>query len=229
VRYATLLGVTFVIAFCSITYELALAQSMAAVFGGTALHYGLTIGAYLAALGAGSLMVPGPPQPRDAARRLVAIELALAPVGALAPLAVLGAERAAWGVPGAGVAAGYACVLAVGFLSGMELPLLLSLGEAERGERGSFQALGVDYLGTLAGAVAFPLLLLPACGLFALGSLTGALNALCAAVLCAPGWMDRPRALRTASLLAFLALAAGSWAGDRVGEWAIRAWYLAAT
>lgn len=183
--------VTLVVAYCSIVYELVLAQTLGAVLGNTFLRYNVTIGLYLAALGAGSLLCSRSGKDAGLAQ-LVKIEWFLAGLGAAGPLlifawdaAVFKVARAA-GLPFRGFVYqalvygfDHAIIIAIGILSGFELPLLMRLGGPERSER----VLAIDYLGTLLGAVAFPLLLLPYCGLLATASATGLLNGLCAIYL----------------------------------------------
>ena len=78
----------------------------------------------------------------------------------------------------------YGVIVAIGLLSGFELPLLISLRQSEK-EGTTNTVLGVDYLGSLVGAVCFPLLLWPQLGLFATASLIGLLNVLACVLLLA--------------------------------------------
>ena len=55
-RSGILYSLTLVLSYCSIVYELLLAQSMAATMGNTFLRYNLTIGFYLASLGLGAMI-----------------------------------------------------------------------------------------------------------------------------------------------------------------------------
>ena len=51
--------VTFVLAFCSIVYELLLGQTLSAFLGNTVLRYSVTIGLYMMSLGIGSMIAEG--------------------------------------------------------------------------------------------------------------------------------------------------------------------------
>ena len=51
--------ITFILAFCSIAYELLLGQSLSAFLGNTVLRYSVTIGLYMLSMGIGSLMAEG--------------------------------------------------------------------------------------------------------------------------------------------------------------------------
>lgn len=191
-------GLTLVSAFCSIVYELLLAQTMGALLGNTFLRYNVTIGIYLAALGAGSLLCKRE-GPAASMLTLVRIEWLLALLGSAGPLLLFAWDAATFKAARAlGLAAGggfhlalvhafdHSVVVAVGLLSGFELPLLMRLGGDDDSER----VLAVDYFGTLAGAVAFPLLLLPATGLIGTAAVTGLLNAGCALFVL---WKAAPR------------------------------------
>lgn len=183
--------VTLVLAYCSIVYELVLAQTLGALLGNTFLRYNVTIGLYLASLGAGSLLCTKASGEKGLAQ-LIRIEWILAALGASGPLLLFAWDAAVFKVAGAlGLAFrgwayqaliygfDHALIVAVGILSGFELPLLMRLGGSERSEK----VLAIDYGGTLIGAAAFPLLLLPHLGLLASAAATGLLNGLCALYL----------------------------------------------
>jgi hypothetical protein len=66
-RSVLLILSSFVLAFCGVVYELALAQTNSVLLGNSYLQYGLTIGLFMAGLGAGSLREnrESPAPPRD--------------------------------------------------------------------------------------------------------------------------------------------------------------------
>ena len=76
----------------------------------------------------------------------------------------------------------YGIIVLIGFLTGLELPLLMELGKRIKEKYGSI-VLSVDYLGTLAGVVAFPIIIFPNFELFSIGFLVAFLNACVALVL----------------------------------------------
>ncbi|MBI4346310.1 MAG: hypothetical protein HY553_05620 [Elusimicrobia bacterium] len=184
----SLYGLSCVVSICSIVYELVLAQAMGALLGNTFLRYNVTIGLYLAALGAGSLLCARVGT-TESARRLLKIEWALALLGAAGPLLMflwdaalvrsfgaLGAPLRGWLHQALLYGFDHALVIAIGVLSGFELPLLMHLaGPDEEG-----RILATDYAGTLAGAALFPLVLLPGLGLVGTAAAAGLLNAACA-------------------------------------------------
>ncbi len=180
----TALGVSAAaVAFASLVYEFLLAQALAAVFGGSVLRYNLTIALFVASLGAGALLAARSPVER-AASRLLATELALTALGLLGPILVLAvdwlARQTAAGPADLLRILAYSPVILIGVVSGLELPLLMQLGDAERGT-GGLTVLGVDYLGMCLGTIVFPVLIMPRFGLFVGSYATALLNLLVAA------------------------------------------------
>ncbi|NJL24335.1 MAG: hypothetical protein HC902_03600 [Calothrix sp. SM1_5_4] len=173
----------FLTAFSGIVYEFALAQSLSVLLGNSMLQYALTIGLFLAAMGAGAFAVSRD-EPRGE-RRLLRLQVLLA---VLAPAGFIALWAAAFELPRAGVwvAAG-TLVSGVGYLTGAELPLLMNFRHHAR-----LRVLAADYFGMLAAAIAFPLFLLPRLGIFGSFLLASALNA-CVAQVFAGGL---PRHLR---------------------------------
>lgn len=213
---ALLYGVTLVVATCSILYELLLAQTLSALLGNTVLRYSITIGCYLGALGAGALLCGR--RTGDAGWRLTRIELGLSVLGGVAvPLlylldmvqryVYLHVASGSWWetiAPLLFLLVSHGVIVAIGLLSGFEVPLLLHLGEQFRPQSTS-RVLGVDYLGALVGSVVFPLVLLRWLGLIAAGFAVGALNALMALLLVV--WRgERARLTSAALALATVAL-----------------------
>jgi spermidine synthase len=124
----------------------------------------------------------------------------------------------------------YGCVLLVGVLVGLEIPLVMRILKRHFAERYALkelvsQVLTFDYLGALLVAVAFPLLFVPHLGLVRTGLFFGLLNAAVAvwALWLFRGELRRWRAhaLACAAVVAVLALAMGlagrltTWAEDQ--------------
>jgi len=187
-RMPILYALTLTVAACSIIYELLLAQTLSALLGNTVLRYSITIGCYLGALGIGAMVCAH--DPPDPGRRLMRTELALSLIGGLAvPLfyfldvgqryfyiadasPVMGTR---WG-PLAFLIATHAVIIGIGFLSGLEVPLLLAMGRARRRDSTNL-LLGTDYVGALIGSILFPIVFLRTLGLIATGFLVATLNA----------------------------------------------------
>ncbi len=164
-----LIASSLILAFCGLVYELVLAQTMSVLLGNSYLQYGLTIGLFMAGLGAGAYCGEGFKEPRS---RLLRLQSTLCVV---APLGFLTLWLAALWLP-AFLLWPMSCALitTIGFITGQELPLLMHLA----GEAGRFPVLSADYFGMLLASVAFPYFILPRLGL--LGGLCTAalLNAL---------------------------------------------------
>jgi len=207
--------IIFIVALCSIVYELLMAQTLSVLLGNTVVQYSITIGVYLASLGVGSLLCREETSGR--VDRLVRIEVWLCLVGGVSVILqnlwdvlfrYLDWNYSFWN-QGVGewilwlvyLFLCYGVIVAIGLLSGFELPLLISLRQSEK-EGTTNTVLGVDYMGSLAGAVCFPLLLWPQLGLFASAFLIGLLNALACVLLLA----SKPSAHKRRQLAGTLAI-----------------------
>ncbi|MCA9715635.1 MAG: hypothetical protein KC468_13235 [Myxococcales bacterium] len=211
---SSLYALTATVAACSILYELVLAQTLAALLGNSVMRYSVTIGCYLGALGLGAILCEAG-DPRALWSRLARVELALSVLGGAAvPLFYLfdviqtylyfggGAlDHSAW-VPVLFMIATHAVIVAIGVLSGFEVPLLLALGESRRAGS-THRVLGVDYVGSLVGSLLFPTLLLPRLGVMTTGFLVALANGLaCLAIA-----LSLPRRRMIAPVLVTLGLA----------------------
>ena len=215
-----LLASVFVVAACGLVYELAAGTLASYLLGDSVLQFSTVIGTYLFAMGLGSYLS------RFFERQLVAhflrIELLVGLVGGLMPLALFALQSLA--SPSFRFAL-YAMVLAVGVLVGLEIPLVMRI--LKRQPHGGFknlvsQVLTFDYLGALAVAVAFPLLLVPQLGLIRTGALFGLMNAAVAvwALLLFRGELRRFASHALACALTVAALVAAFAAADHVTTWA---------
>ncbi|MBL8340909.1 MAG: polyamine aminopropyltransferase [Rubrivivax sp.] len=180
-----LLASVFVVAACGLVYELAAGALASYLLGDSVLQFSTIIGAYLFAMGVGSWLS------RLVERQLIAqflrIELLVGLIGGLMPAALFTAYNL---LPyGAGLPFRvllYGCVLLVGTLVGLEIPLVMRILKRHFAERYALrelvsEVLTFDYLGALAVAVAFPLLFVPHLGLVRTGLFFGLLNAAVAA------------------------------------------------
>ncbi len=225
-----LLASVFVVAACGLVYELAAGTLASYLLGDSILQFSTVIGTYLFAMGVGSWLS------RFLERQLIAhflrIELLVGLAGGLMPAALFALQSLA--APSFRVAL-YALVLLVGILVGLEIPLVMRILKQQlRGQhsgsgavRGGLktlvsQVLTFDYLGALAVAIAFPLLLLPQLGLIRTGAFFGLLNA---AVAVWALWLFRGelrgRASHALACALTIALLLAAFAGaDRVTTWA---------
>ncbi|MEZ3145395.1 spermidine synthase [Halobaculum sp. MBLA0143] len=209
------LALTFVVAFCSIAYELVYSELLTVFYGGTVVRYSVTIGLYMFSLGVGAVLSS---QLGDAESNFLRTEVYLAVAGPLGAGFVIALNS----FPGVvfpakatvTLALSHLPILVVGLLSGFEIPLLESLvderdgsglalvgGLPRRAVVGTLstlfttepadndplsEVLGVDYLGSLAGTVVYALVLYPDHGLVVSVLALGLLNALAAVTFA--GW-----------------------------------------
>jgi spermidine synthase len=221
-----LLASVFVVAACGLVYELAAGALASYLLGDSVLQFSTIIGTYLFAMGVGSWLSRF--FERQLAAHFLRIELLVGLIGGLMPALLFAAHSA---LPaGAGAAFRtllYAMVLAVGVLVGLEIPLVMRLLKQHFRDRYVLkdlvaQVLTFDYLGALAVAVAFPLLLVPHLGLVRTGLLFGLLNAAVAlwALLLWRGQLRRLGA-HAAACVAVLALLLAAFVGAvRLTSWA---------
>lgn len=217
-----LLASVFVVAACGLLYELAAGALASYLLGDSVLQFSTVIGTYLFAMGLGSHLS------RYVERQLVAnflrVELLVGLIGGLLPAALFALHSVA---AGSFRFALYALVLVVGTLVGLEIPLVMRILKRHFGERYALkdlvaQVLTFDYLGALAVAIAFPLLLVPQLGLIRTGLFFGLLNA---GVAVWTLWLFRAElrgvaAHALACVLTVGLLAAGFAGAGRITRWA---------
>ncbi|OSM07140.1 polyamine aminopropyltransferase [Magnetofaba australis] len=181
----TLVYAIFTAGLCSIIYELLIATAVVYFRGDSVFYFSLTIGLYMAAMGAGAYLSKF--LRRDLIERMIAAEILLGLLGGLsAPLIYLAYLNDAAFIP-----VYSALTLIIGLLIGLETPLLTRILETYDGLRvGIAHVLSLDYLGALAATVAFPLLLLPLFGTFRTSLLFGLINMSIAGLL---AWRFGPR------------------------------------
>jgi S-adenosylmethionine decarboxylase proenzyme len=182
---------TVIVACCSILYEFLLAQSISTTMGNTALRYNLTIGLFIASMGFGALLYKKFIS-NDYFKEFIKVELLLSLVGGVAPVLVLiidflfnhfahrfGVSFFSNWIQIPLFAMNHLLIVAIGFLSGLELPLLMDMSKQFKVTKGHF-VLAYDYLGTLIGAILFPLFILPSLHIFTIGYVVSLINILVA-------------------------------------------------
>lgn len=176
---------TFIVAFCSIVYELLLANEISLVAGNTVVWYSLVIGFYLGFLGMGSLVYARFLKKEKLERKLFLLEVALSLLGASSVLLVRASHIfsifvLAQGLGGKSIfvffGVSFFAVALIGFLSGIELPVLIDIANNEKKTDVSNRTLAFDYFGSLLGAVAFPLFFAPNFGGIQIGFFVAILN-----------------------------------------------------
>ena len=226
-----------VLAFCSIVYELMMAQALTDLSGDPATCYSVVIGLYLGAMGLGAFLCNKKRRAR-AGRSLLRVELALSVLGGGAVLLVhfshmlfmyldLSNQTSLGAFSFFGVV--YGVVALLGVLTGLELPLLMHMaGQNEESSAGN-AVLGFDYIGTVIGALCFPLILLPWLDVLGTGLLTAGINALVAGVVLV---LVRPKRTMTfvsyvvANVLIIAVLVTGAGADDTINQYLLKKYYI---
>ncbi len=217
-----LLASVFVVAACGLVYELAAGALASYLLGDSVLQFSTVIGAYLFAMGVGSYLS------RYFERQLVAhflrIELLVGLIGGLLPAALFALHSVA---ADSFRFALYALVLVVGTLVGLEIPLVMRILKRHFSERYALkdlvsQVLTFDYLGALAVAIAFPLVMVPQLGLIRTGLFFGLFNAAVAvwALWLFRGELRRLGAHVLACVFTVAVLVAAFLGADRITHWA---------
>ncbi len=166
---------TFLLAFCSIVYELLLGQSLSAFMGNTVLRYSVTIGLYMLSMGIGAFLADGRAL-QDTVITLLKVETLLTVCGGFSVIFLLIIDSS--GLPDTVfLVLAHGLIILIGILTGFEIPLLIRLRNLEV-ERSEHTVLGVDYIGAFFGTVAFAFFLYPVAGLIATAFMTALLNAL---------------------------------------------------
>ncbi len=173
-------ALTFVLAFCSIVYELLLGQTLSAFLGNTVLRYSITIGLYMMSLGIGAMIAEG----RFVARPIISllrVEILLTVVGGgsvvfLFFVNALGVSPLALSITA------HALIIIIGILSGFEIPLLMQLKRLESSARDN-TIIGVNYLGAFLGTIVFAFVLYPFVGLVPTAFIVALSNGLVALAL----------------------------------------------
>lgn len=145
-----------------------IAQTISILSGNTVGRYSLTIGLYLGSMGIGALLCNKIFGEKDVWASLFSIEIILSAIGGLSVIIIYVAHMLGsyfydynyglvfFFLPSLII------IISVGFFTGLELPILIKIGNSFSGQKKiTNRILGVDYIGSLAGALLFPLLLLP--------------------------------------------------------------------
>lgn len=154
---------SFLLAFCSLFYELVYAQILSVCIGGTKTQYLITISLFTSALGAGSLLFNFFKEKIEGQKLFFLVELSLTILGSIGPffiawlLQVENGSSPGWA--SAKVYFSYFFIFLIGLLSGFELPCLFARLKDAHGK-----ILAFDYLGMLAASILFPFYFLPQMG-----------------------------------------------------------------
>jgi spermidine synthase len=172
IRASALYLNVFVVAICGLVYELLAGTLGSYLLGDSVTQFSLVIGLYLSAMGGGAWL--SRKLDTELARKFLEIELAVAIVGGFsAPVLFL-----AFGSVVHFQIVLLTFVAAIGVLVGLELPLLMRLLEGQVAFKDLVsRVLTFDYIGALAAALMFPLVLVPKLGLVRSSLIMGVANA----------------------------------------------------
>jgi spermidine synthase len=177
-----LLAATFLIAVSGLVYELIAGAASSYLLGDSIYHFSLVIGLFMTAMGIGAWLSRYVENPE---RGFVIAQILLGLIGGFsAPILF-----AAFALIENYSAFLYLICLSVGALMGLEIPLIIRILEGRDALKVTISnVLTMDYIGALAAALLFPLVLIPHLGLMGASLLFGALN-LAVAIMAA--WMFR--------------------------------------
>lgn len=167
-----LLGSVFLIAACGLVYELVAGAVSSYILGDAVTQFSLVIGVFLSSMGLGSYLakfIRG-----NLLKAFIEIEIGIGLVGGLSSLTMFAVS--AYAADTFGVVFYCLCIL-IGVMIGIEIPLLIRiLKEHVDFSEALSHVLAIDYIGALAGAILFPLLVLPYLGLSRASVVFGVLN-----------------------------------------------------
>lgn len=212
---AALLASAFVVATCGLIYELLASTLASYLLGDSVTQFSTVIGSYLFAMGIGSWCSRY--VKRDELRLFVRVELLIAVIGGFSAAALF----LLFPLVDHFRVALYSIVLAIGFLVGLEIPLLIRILRGYDFREVVSNVLTFDYVGALAASLLFPLVLMPHLGMIRTGFLFGFANAAVALALL----LTLPRAARlglekAVAVVILIALAAGFAGAERLQKWA---------
>ncbi len=171
-RYRILLLTTLIISGCSMCYELIISAVSSYLLGNSLLQYSITIGLFMSALGLGSYISRF--FQKNLFNSLIKVELLIGVIGGFSAFTLFIANLYLTSYH----LVMYIEIISIGTLAGAEIPLLTRIIENdERNLKLTISSIfSFDYIGSLIGAVAFPLLLMPQLGYFSTSFLCGFLN-----------------------------------------------------
>jgi spermidine synthase len=211
---AALLASAFVVATCGLIYELLASTLASYLLGDSVTQFSTVIGSYLFAMGIGSWCSRY--VKRDELRLFVRVELLIAIIGGFSAAALF----LLFPLVDHFRVVLYGIVLAIGFLVGLEIPLLIRILRGQDFREVVSSVLTFDYVGALAASLLFPLVLMPHLGMIQTGFLFGFANAAVALALLLALPRGAKLGLEKAVAVAVLiALAAGFAASDQLQKW----------
>jgi spermidine synthase len=157
-----------------------LGQALSAFLGNTVLRYSVTIGLYLFSMGMGSMVAEGR-FVKHPVVTLLWIEILLTLAGSLS---IVFLHLVDWFGPSplSFSLLAHSLIVAIGVLTGFEIPLLIELRNLEKSDSEN-AVIGIDYIGAFFGTVLFAFVFYPKLGLVQTAFLVALLNALVGVLL----------------------------------------------
>lgn len=166
---------TFIISFCGLIYELIISTVASYLIGSSVFHFSLTIGLFLFFMGVGSFFSQYITQ--DIEQKFIRVETFIGLFGGLSSTVLfLGFAYTDF------FYVIYVLITAIiGICTGLEIPLATRIIKDQKTLSDALaQVLTFDYIGSLIGAILFPIVLLPYFGLSQTAVLIGGMNLLVA-------------------------------------------------
>lgn len=169
----------FVIAVCGLIYELLAGTVSSYLLGSSVTQFSLVIGLFLTAMGIGSFVSRLITDDRKLIGTFLMVEILVGLIGGFSALVLF----AAFALVGSYLPLLVLLCVVIGTLVGLEIPLLVRILRGVGSLRAALgNVLALDYLGALAAALLFPLVLVPRLGMIRTSFLFGLLNVLVALV-----------------------------------------------
>lgn len=215
-NYRLLMLTTLIISGCSMVYELIISAVSSYLVGDSTLHYSITIGLYMFAMGVGSYLSKY--IKKDLFNWFTNIEIGVGVLGGLSSLLLFLSNLYLESYE----LVMYVEIILIGTLVGAEIPILTRIIEMDKKNlRLTLSNLfSFDYIGGLIGSVAFPLILMPKLGFFATAFMAGSFNLICATLIVFK-YQDRIRGLRYYKLTTILLLVLmllGMFVSENIGN-----------
>ena len=167
-----LLGSVFIVAACGLVYELVAGAVSSYILGNAVTQFSLVIGVFLFTMGIGSYLAKFITQ--HLLKTFIEIEIWIGLIGGGSSIVMFSVSAFADAIFPVFF---YALCSLVGILIGIEIPLLIRILKENHGfSEALSRVLAVDYIGALAGSIAFPLLVLPYLGLSRASVIFGIMN-----------------------------------------------------
>jgi spermidine synthase len=166
--------ITFIVAFCSIAYELILGQTLSAFLGNTVLRYSITVGIYLFAMGIGAMIAEGK-FVKNFILNFVKTEIALTLLGGFVVI-IFFLLNFLFGSNLFFSILVHLLIFVIGIMTGFEIPFLMEAQKTIMKENKAL-ILGIDYAGAFVGSLVFAFVFYPQIGIVLATFVVGSLNA----------------------------------------------------